>query len=165
MRARRSEPAAGRVRLASRCFGLWGVLLCLFLCIAGPAPSGAVELVSVAEAALPDDWTGVERGLTRGPEIRFMSPSPDAGLMKSPLDLKIRFRAHGGTSIDPDSVLVTYMKSPPIDVTQRVLRFIQRDGIDLADAQLPPGTHRFRVDVTDSDGRRRTSFIVIRIQQ
>jgi hypothetical protein len=31
--------------------------------------------------------------------------------------------------------------------------FIRAEGIDMKDAELPPGTHRFRIDVKDSRGR------------
>jgi len=72
--------------------------------------------------------------------------------MKSPLNLKIRFEGHGGARIDVDSVLLTYMKQPEIDLTQRLRPFIAATGIDVLDAEVPPGTHMIRVNVTDTDG-------------
>jgi hypothetical protein len=106
---------------------------------------------------------GRERGITRAPSVVIISPSPAAGTIKSPLSLKIRFESHGGAGIDVDSVLLTYLKKPAVDLTQRVKPFIDASGIDVEDAEVPPGTHTLRVSVTDTDGRsswRDVTFIV-----
>jgi hypothetical protein len=115
--------------------------------------AGAIELVTEQEAAYPDDPYGDVRGSpTPGPDVELVTPS-QLGLIKSPFNLKIKFRAHGGTEIDRDSVAVIYKKLPAIDLTQRMTPFIRGEGIDMKDAELPPGTHRFRIDVKDSRGR------------
>ena len=132
------------------------------ICLAFVASAAAFKLVTEQEAALPDDPTGV-RGVTRGPDIIFVSPSPKTGLLKSPLHLKVRFKAHGGARIDPESVLVTYRKLPAVDVTQRLTPYIRGDIIEITSAEIPPGTHRFRFDVKDSDGRGATDYLVINV--
>jgi hypothetical protein len=40
------------------------------------------------------------------------------------------------------------------DDDERIRAYIVDDAIDIAGAQLPAGTHPFRVDVKDSRGRR-----------
>ena len=50
-------------------------------------------------------------------------------------------------------MLLTYVKKPAVDLTQRIQRFIAPTGIDVQNAEVPPGTHTLRVNVTDSDGR------------
>jgi hypothetical protein len=40
-----------------------------------------------------------------------------------------------------------------VDLTPRVKPFIQADGIDVPQAELPPGEYMVRVDIKDSDGR------------
>jgi hypothetical protein len=118
----------------------------------------AVQLVTEQEAAYPDDPYGATRGSpTAGPQIEVVSPSL-AGLIKSPFDLKIKFKAHGGAEIDRDSVAITYRKVPAIDLTQRIGPYIRADGIDMKDAELPAGTHGFRIDVKDSRGRWAAPF-------
>jgi hypothetical protein len=130
------------------------------------AAANAMELITPQEAALPDDLTGMRRGgATRGPEIVFISPAPNAGLVKSPLNLRIRFKSHGGAKIDRDSVLLTYKKIPAIDMTQRLLPFIRADGIDVPNAEVPPGSHRIRIDVKDSDGRANTDYLIVIVGQ
>jgi len=139
-------------------------IVCASLCFANPPTGRAFQLITEQEAAMPDDLLGMKRGgPTQGPEVVFVSPASEAGLMKSPLNLKIRFKAHGEAKIDSESVLITYRKLPPIDITQRVAPFIQADGIEIATAELPPGAHRFRIDVRDTDGRKATGFLLINI--
>jgi len=121
-------------------------------------PASALQLITESEAALPTDHAR-DRGILRGPTIVIVSPSPAAGSLRSPLNLKIKFQGHGGATIDVDSVLLTYVKKPAIDLTQRIQRFIAPTGIDVQNAEVPPGTHMLRVNVTDSDGRAsRTDF-------
>ena len=58
-------------------------------------------------------------------------------------------------------VKVIYLRTPNVDLTPRVKPFIQADGIDMPDTELPPGEYMVRVDVKDSDGRPgSTSFIL-----
>ena len=104
-------------------------------------------------------------GVTRGPEIRFLSPTPETGFIGSPLDIKLQFTAHGGAKIDRDSILITYKKLPPIDMTQRLKRFTTSQGIEVRAAELPPGVHRFRIEVSDSDGRTTTDFLIINVER
>jgi hypothetical protein len=120
------------------------------------APAGAIELVTKEEAALPaapPPALQMRGSPTRRPKIVVVSPPPGAGLVHSPLDLKLQFYAHGGAQIDPNSVVVTYLKEPAIDITQRISPFITADGVDVAQAELPPGKHQFWVELKDKDGR------------
>jgi hypothetical protein len=130
----------------------------LFAALCAGFPASALQLITESEAALPADHAR-DRGILRGPTIVIVSPPPAAGSIRSPLNLKIRFQGHGGATIDVDSVLLTYVKKPAVDLTQRIQRFIAPTGIDVQNAEVPPGTHTLRVNVTDSDGRAsRTDF-------
>jgi hypothetical protein len=128
-------------------------LVCIGLCVACVYPARAVPLVTEQEAAYPDDPYGETRGSpTPGPTVEVVSPAL-SGLIRSPFHLRIRFKAHAGAAIDHDSIAITYRKIPAIDITQRIGGFIRNDSIDLADAELPAGTHSFRIDVRDTRGR------------
>lgn len=119
-------------------------------------PAGAIQLVTEQEAALPPDrMPGLMlRGSpTRRPTAVVVSPPQTAGLVKSPLSLKVKLQAHGGAQIDPDSIVVTYKKTPRIDITQRIMPFISPDGIEIPAAEVPPGVHEFRIELKDKDGR------------
>lgn len=137
--------------IARRLIGAYAVFTVVLL--AGPAD--ALQLITESEAALPADRTLphlISRGISRGPMVVIISPSPAAGTLKSPLNLKIRFESHGNTKIDADSVLLTYMKKSTVDLTQRIKPYIETTGIDLQNADVPPGTHTIRVTVTDTAG-------------
>jgi hypothetical protein len=122
----------------------------------GALPADAFQLVTKDEAALPAGTipTLELRGSpTRRPNIVVVSPPPNAGLTHSPLDLKLRFHVFGGAEIDPDSIVITYLKQPAIDITQRIMPFITAAGIDVLQAEVPPGTHQFWIEVKDKSGR------------
>jgi hypothetical protein len=124
--------------------------------VAAAAPADAIELVTKEEAALPagpPPALQLRGSPTRRPKIVVVSPPPGAGLVHSPLDLKLQFHAHGGTQVDPSTVVLTYLKQPAIDITQRITPFITADGVDIAQAELPPGEHQFWIELKDKDGR------------
>jgi hypothetical protein len=119
-------------------------------------PAAAFQLVTPSEAALPAASVPVLtlRGSpTRRPSIVVVSPRPGAGMIHSPLDLKLQFHAFGGAAIDPHSVVITYVKQPAIDMTQRLTPFITAQGIEAGQAEVPPGTHQFWIELKDNAGR------------
>jgi hypothetical protein len=124
-------------------------------------PAFAEQLITPVEAALPasPDFGVTTRGLTRGPAIEQIAPAPEAKTVTSPLALKISFSAHNNATIDPSSVKVTYLKSQPVDLTPRVMSHLTPDGIDMTQADVPPGNHLIRIDLKDSQGRASTAIV------
>jgi hypothetical protein len=128
----------------------------LALLLAAANSASAFELVTPKEAALPAapvlslDLRGSP---TRRPAVIVVSPPPAAAQLSSPLDLKLEFRAFGGASIDPSTVVITYLKQPAIDLTQRLTPFITAQGINIPQAQVPPGKHQFWIELKDNEGR------------
>jgi hypothetical protein len=113
-------------------------------------------LITEQEAALPDAVGARQlgmRGVTRGPRVLVLSPAPDAGLVKSPMNLLLKFETHGGAVIDPLSVKVMYLKKPTINLTQRLGNLVTAGGVELNGAEAPSGTHYIRVEVKDDAGR------------
>jgi hypothetical protein len=135
-------------------------LLAGFLAV--PASAHATELITAEEAALPLMKGAVansNRGITRGPKIAVTEENG----AKSPIRFQVKFQPLGGSTIDADGVKVIYLKQPNVDLTPRVKSFVQPTGIDMPDAQLPPGDHLVRIDVRDSEGRVSTTSFVIKI--
>ena len=119
----------------------------------------SAPLISAKEAALPPAaGTLATRGISRGPAIKLASPEADTPVA-APFDFKVNFEPRGDAKIDPGSVKVVYMKSPFVDLTPRLKSAISANGIDLAKADVPPGTHTIRVTVKDSEGRETNSVI------
>lgn len=122
-----------------------------FLFIA-PSLSFAAQLITNEEAKLPAATKFASRGgLTRGPGIKIISPADSK--VKGAFEMKFEFQPHGGATVDPASVKMTYLKSPLVDITDRVKPYISASGIDMTKAEIPPGEHQFKVQVTDNEGR------------
>ncbi|MGY8664561.1 hypothetical protein Q3C01_19720 [Bradyrhizobium sp. UFLA05-109] len=138
----------------------------LGLVAAGLLSSGvaqATQLITEDEAKLPPPRGAIatdRRGILRGPKVEVVSPSDAAS---SPLRLQLKFESFGGAKIDPDSVKVIFLRSPNVDLTARVKPFIQADGINMQDAELPPGEYIVRVDIKDSDGRPGTASFTLKV--
>lgn len=132
------------------------------LMAASPVSAGTV-LISADEAKLPPPKGAVAvatRGITRGPKIAYVGSDVAA---QSPMRLQLKFESFGGSKIDTDSLKVTYMKNPAVDLTPRLKPFVQPTGIDMPGAELPAGDHLIRVDVKDSDGRAASTSFTIKI--
>lgn len=134
-----------------------------FACVSIPGANAAM-LISESEAGQPNsgDVGMVKRGLTRGPAIEQISPRPNSGVT-SPLPLKLKFVIRNNIPIDPDSVKLTYLKAQSIDLTGRIKKHIAADGIDMAQAEVPPGTHLLRLDLKDKQGRVGTAVIKLTV--
>ena len=145
-----------------------GYLALMVLSVAGAitvssAAGASHVLITEDEARLPPPKgaiTADRRGITRGPKIEVIV---DGQLVHSPVHLQLKFESFGGAKIDPDSIKVTYMKTPTVDLTDRIKSFVQANGMDMPDAELPPGDHMIRVDIKDSEGRIGSTSFVLKI--
>ncbi len=127
-----------------------------------PAKAAHV-LITEEEAKLPPPRGAVatdRRGITRGPKVDFVASGDQS---HSPMHLQLKFEPFGGAKIDPDSVKVTYLRTPNVDLTPRVKSFVLPTGIDIPDVELPAGEHMVRVDIKDSDGRIGTTSFVLKV--
>lgn len=144
-----------------------GILAALFVgFLSHQSVAFGETLITPEEAARPMANSEVIgfRALTRAPSIRLISPDATGQPLKTPLNLRLQFQAHGGSVIDPDSIRVTYLREPKVDLTERMRRHIQAQGIDMRDAELPPGDHQLRVEVRDRDGRQSVEVINLTIR-
>jgi len=145
-----------------------GYLALMVLSVAGAitvssAAGASHVLITADEAKLPPPKgaiTADRRGITRGPKIEVIV---DGQQVHSPVHLQLKFESFGGAKIDPDSIKVTYMKTPTVDLTDRIKSFVQANGMDMPDAELPPGDHMIRVDIKDSEGRIGSTSFVLKI--
>jgi hypothetical protein len=132
--------------------------------VTGPMPAKAAQvLITAEEAQLPPPkgaFATDRRGITRGPKVDFVASGEE---LHSPMHLQLKFEPFGGAKIDPDSVRVTYMRTPNVDLTPRIKSFVQPTGIDIPDVELPAGEHMVRVDIKDSDGRAGTTSFILKV--
>lgn len=139
-----------------------GFLVAFILTTQPPAAIAGVVLITSEEAQLPT-VKGVypSRAITRGPRVDLAGP--DSNDARSPLRLQLKFRGFGGATINLDSLRVTYLKQPNVDLTARVRPYAQPTGIEILDAEAPPGDHLVRVEVHDSEGRRTTTTFLLSV--
>jgi hypothetical protein len=138
------------------------IAMCLALAFLGAAQ--AAPLIKEDEAKLPAASEPEKtRGITRGPAIKVVSPDPAAQAVKSPFNFKVAFEPRGGAKIDPASVKVTYLKTPSVDLLDRIKPGLSEKGIDLAGAEAPVGEHQIRVTVRDSEGRESKTDINFKV--
>jgi hypothetical protein len=131
------------------------------LLMSGAAQS--TQLITEDEAKLPPPKGAIateRRGILRGPKVEVVSPGDT---VSSPMRLQVKFESFGGAKIDPETVKVIFLRTPNVDLTPRVKPFIQADGINMQDAELPPGEYMVRVDIKDSDGRPGTTSFTLKV--
>ena len=51
-----------------------------------------------------------------------------------------------------------------MDLTDQLKDYVSSNGIDMPEAEIPPGDHRIRVDVRDVDGVRGSAEIILHSQ-
>jgi hypothetical protein len=86
-------------------------------------------------------------------------------MVGSPFPLRITFTPHNGARIDPNSVTVTLLTKPEVDLTNRVQPYISPRGVDLEQAEVPPGRYRIRIDLTDDAGHIGSTTVDLQVQR
>jgi hypothetical protein len=136
---------------------------CVAASLLVPGGARAAQLITEEEAKLPPPKGAIaadRRGILRGPKLNFISPGET---VRSPLRLQLKFEAFGGAKIDPESVKMTFLRTPNVDLTPRIKPFVQSAGIDMPDTEVPPGEYMVRVDLKDSDGHPGTVSFVLKV--
>lgn len=111
-----------------------------------------VQLITTEEAQLPSSESdGIVRNITRGPGVDAVAPSP-VGVTGS-FRFAVKFKPRNGVEIDPETVRVTYLREPHIDLTARLKEFISADGIDAPAVVAPAGEHVIEIEAVDKEGR------------
>ena len=111
-----------------------------------------VQIITTEEASLPpSEAGGISRNITRGPGVDAVAPSP-IGVTGS-FRFAVKFKPRNGVEIDPETVRVTYMKEPNVDLTARLKDFISEEGIEAPAVIAPPGEHLIEIEAVDKEGR------------
>jgi hypothetical protein len=124
----------------------------------------ALELITKEEAGLPPGLSDKARGPIPGPTIEVKSPPSDVR-QRTPLRLLVQFKTFGGTPVDKDSVRMVYIKEPLVELTGRVRDFITPAGIEVKDAEVPPGRHTILIQLKDAAGRTGSTYLTFDVTQ
>ena len=114
------------------------------------AQASTLVLISEAEASRPKRQMEFKDSLERGPKVRLIAPSN--GAVHSPLRFVIQFQSFGGRAVDPQSVKVTYLTNPAVDLTARLQPYINSAGIEVDAALVPAGMHPLQIELKDNEG-------------
>ena len=136
--------------------GIKQILKFLLLLLIHQGTLFAAPLITSQEASLPPATKMITRGISRGPSIKFVTPTADS-IVSSPFDFKVIFEPRGDSKVDVNSVKVTYLKFPYVDLTPRLKSAISASGINFQNAEVPAGEHSVRLTVQDTDGRETNS--------
>jgi len=112
-----------------------------------------MQLLTPEEALLP---AAKKSGFVRqpdndGPEI-VIDPELTGKEIGREHSLKILFTPRDA-AVDPSSLKFELLKSPVIDLTERVWPYTAKNGISIEKIKLPPGRYQFRIQISDVNGR------------
>ena|SRR5581483_5308814 len=121
------------------------------------AQSKRIVLITPDEAGRPRQPTGnlsFRAGISRGPAITLAMPEASSPVaVQSPIHFQLKFTAHGNAQVDQDSFKLIDVVVPALDLTDRVRSFLKPDGLDVPEAEVPPGTYTMRAEIQDKEGR------------
>jgi hypothetical protein len=97
------------------------------------------------------------------PRVNLLAPNL-SNTVPSPTPIRVRFEAAAPATIKPETFKVRY-GSFRLDITGRITAAsrVTAEGIDVAEAALPKGSHRLFIEIQDSMGRvgeRVVAFVV-----
>ncbi len=119
-----------------------------------------VTLITQAEALLPDmsdvQYENVGRDIesksdSRGPIIKVITPE-EGKTYAPPLNIELYFITKDLSEIDLSTLKVEYLKLFSIDITERVLPYVNKEGIKISNAKFPSGTHNLKITIGDKKG-------------
>jgi hypothetical protein len=129
----------------------------LSLLLTASTGARAQVLVTEAEAAAaraaPEPPTVKGAPVPDAPHIRLLAPDL-TGPITSPTRIKLTFEPTAPAAIRPESFRVRY-GALRLDITARITAVskVAPEGIDVAEAALPKGSHRLFLEIQDSMGR------------
>jgi len=135
--------------------------VCLALVITASAYAQTFDLVSQSEyLASEAQEKSVPSFVARAsagpldPIIDIRSPSL-TGPVKAPVSIDLRFLASGAAKINWESLKILY-GAFKLDITDRVRKEakVLPDGIQIASANLPSGSHKLLIQVANTEGKQ-----------
>jgi hypothetical protein len=137
------------------------ISLCLAVGLAVSVSTQAVELVSQAEylaseaqERLSPPFSARSIAGSSDPIIDIRSPSLTSPV-KAPVSIDLRFLTSGASKINLESLKILY-GAFKLDITDRVRKEarVLSDGLQIASADLPRGSHKLVIQVTNTEGKQ-----------
>jgi hypothetical protein len=134
---------------------------CLALALTASAYAQTFDLVSRSEFLASEaqeksvpSFTARSLAGPSDPIIDIRSPSL-TGPVKAPVGIELRFLTSGAAKINWESLKILY-GAFKLDITDRVRKEakVLPDGIQIASANLPSGSHKLVIQVANTDGKQ-----------
>jgi hypothetical protein len=95
-------------------------------------------------------------GQALGPRLIVISPVAAGGrlILHRPVSIHIRFETSDGSRVDLTTLKVTYLRLFGVDTTERLRPYLNANGLDIDNADIPEGDHSILVEVGDTLGRK-----------
>lgn len=140
-----------------------GVVLLAWHAASAHAQVLVTEQEAVAARAAPEPLMVKAQPAPDAPRINLLAPNLSAAVA-SPTRIHLQFQSSAPATIKAESFKVMY-GGFRIDITSRITAAsrVTPDGIDVAEARMPKGSHRLFMEVQDSAGRvgeRQLQFVV-----
>lgn len=102
---------------------------------------------------------------TSAPEIAVTAPVSLGEPLKAPFPIRVAFKAKDGAAIKPESFRA-YYGFLKVDITERLAGKAQvtADGISVENANIPSGSHKLTLRVTDDRDRQAETEIRFSVQ-
>ena len=137
-------------------------LLAFFFPVAGYG----FTLITPQEAAQPEppSLLGVKCSRLEGdgPQIKISSPKLNEPVF-SPFVVDVSFEAPPDKSIDYDSLRLMYLKFIPIDLTDRVRGYLNKNRLVLKDVNVPQGQHCLQLLIAYTTGEETLMEIFLQV--
>ena len=142
----------------------------VLLFLSRPPLGYCLTLITPEEAAKPDAPLVTKRGFVisqqevLGPKINIFTPKADEKI-RNPFFIEIRFEKLPDKVIDFQTLKLKYIKFIPIDLTKRVLPFLQENRLTVKDVDVPQGKHKLRLSIAYATGETSEMEIVLNVEK
>ena len=112
------------------------------------------ELEAIASRDAPEPFRAKSLPVPDAPKINVVTPSV-VSAVASPTRIQVQFQPTAPAQVRPETFKVLY-GTFRIDITDRITAAskVTADGIDVAQASLPKGSHKLYLEIQDSAGRK-----------
>lgn len=124
-----------------------------------------LDLITTDEAALPDSQEEhFEAAMEEeGPVVEVVTPK-NGNTYSPPLSIMVKFAPRDGREINLSTLKVEYLKLFPINITDRIMPYVNREGIKAENVNIPVGIHKIRLSVADLNGAKTTVLMIVSVQ-
>ena len=143
------------------------LFLALFLLFFfSPMNGYGVTLITPQEAAQPEPPSLFGLKCSRleggGPQIKISSPKLDQPLF-TPFVIDVSFEAPPDKIIDYGSLRLRYLKFIPIDLTDRIRGYLNKNRLVLKDVNVPQGQHCLQLLIAYTTGEETLMEIFLQV--